>query len=121
MRAQVFQAVNLDDPHLRLVVALRLGGLLEQAGQLHDAAAVLHDAAGVATTFRYAALTKTRGEKDEILRWISGSASQPTEEAAGFTKRMEETEQVTAATRVELSCGMALHGTTLASPSAVGG
>lgn len=90
----MFQAVNADDPQLRLVVALRLGGLLEQGGLLHDAAVVLRDAARVSTAFRYAALTKTRGEKDEFMRWISGSASQPSDDATSYTKRMEESEQV---------------------------
>jgi hypothetical protein len=86
----------LDDPALRLVVALRLAGLLEECGDLHAAAAVLREATEVATRFRGTALSKTRGEKDEALRWISGSASQPTEEATAYTKRMEEVEQVRA-------------------------
>lgn len=92
----MFEGVGVDDTTLRLVVALRLANLLDRRRAIHDAARVMREAHEAAVRGRYALLTKTRGAKDETVRWISASASQPTPEAEQYTKGMEENEQVNA-------------------------
>jgi hypothetical protein len=77
-----FEACALDDGLLRGGVAVRLGVLLEERGELPSARLVAKQAVDALEQSRCEAASQRRGAADEHLLWLSASRTQQSDEAA---------------------------------------
>ncbi|KAL0048239.1 hypothetical protein WJX82_010821 [Trebouxia sp. C0006] len=110
------QAVDLNDPLLRVSVGLRLALHLEAADDNASATSVLKEVIVVAEKFRTRFLQARKGNSDEHLLWISASRSQPSNTAQDIMSGMEPHEAALAGLhadavallmRLELAAGQA--------------